>query len=73
MALAADAALFESRAYDGVSVDDLGTHLGVHRNSRYNTFGSKPITITRRTTVPFDSTVEPRLISLPAATSATRD
>lgn len=33
--------LFASRAYDGVSVDDLVTHLGVHRNSLYKTFGSK--------------------------------
>ncbi|MFE7974920.1 TetR/AcrR family transcriptional regulator [Streptomyces shenzhenensis] len=33
--------LFGSRAYDGVSVDDLVTHLGVHRNSLYKTFGSK--------------------------------
>ncbi|QFZ17161.1 TetR/AcrR family transcriptional regulator [Saccharothrix syringae] len=37
----AAAALFASRAYDGVSVDDLVTHLGVHRNSLYKTFGSK--------------------------------
>ncbi|WP_410572347.1 TetR/AcrR family transcriptional regulator [Amycolatopsis sp. cmx-4-61] len=34
-------ALFGGRAYDGVSVDDLVTHLGVHRNSLYKTFGSK--------------------------------
>jgi TetR/AcrR family transcriptional regulator, transcriptional repressor for nem operon len=39
--IAAAAALFASRAYDGVSVDDLVTHLGVHRNSLYKTFGSK--------------------------------
>lgn len=37
----AAAALFANRAYDGVSVDDLVTHLGVHRNSLYKTFGSK--------------------------------
>ncbi|RKT54302.1 TetR/AcrR family transcriptional regulator [Saccharothrix australiensis] len=37
----AAAALFAGRAYDGVSVDDLVTHLGVHRNSLYKTFGSK--------------------------------
>ncbi|TVT61597.1 TetR/AcrR family transcriptional regulator [Amycolatopsis rhizosphaerae] len=35
------AALFAERAYDGVSVDDLVSHLGVHRNSLYKTFGSK--------------------------------
>lgn len=40
-AVAAAAALFATRAYDGVSVDDLVRHLGVHRNSLYNTFGSK--------------------------------
>ena len=34
-------ALFASRAYDGLSVDDLVTGLGVHRNSLYKTFGSK--------------------------------
>jgi TetR/AcrR family transcriptional repressor of nem operon len=34
-------ALFASRAYDGISVDDLVAHLGVHRNSLYKTFGSK--------------------------------
>lgn len=34
-------ALFGHRAYDGVSVDDLVEHLGVHRNSLYKTFGSK--------------------------------
>ncbi|MBD0739568.1 TetR/AcrR family transcriptional regulator [Streptomyces sp. CBMA29] len=33
--------LFSRRAYDGVSVDDLVSHLGVHRNSLYKTFGSK--------------------------------
>ncbi|MGA6164573.1 TetR/AcrR family transcriptional regulator [Amycolatopsis magusensis] len=33
--------LFAGRAFDGVSVDDLVTHLGVHRNSLYKTFGSK--------------------------------
>ncbi|MEV7791294.1 helix-turn-helix domain-containing protein [Streptomyces sp. NPDC087512] len=35
------ARLFASRAYDGTSVDDLVSHLGVHRNSLYKTFGSK--------------------------------
>lgn len=35
------AALFASRAYDGVSVDDLVNDLGMHRNSLYKTFGSK--------------------------------
>ncbi|WP_413759993.1 TetR/AcrR family transcriptional regulator [Streptomyces sp. MMBL 11-3] len=33
--------LFGGRAYDGVSVDDLVSHLGLHRNSLYKTFGSK--------------------------------
>jgi TetR/AcrR family transcriptional repressor of nem operon len=33
--------LFASRSYDGTSVDDLVTHLGVHRGSLYKTFGSK--------------------------------
>lgn len=33
--------LFAGRAYDGLSVDDLVNHLGVHRNSLYKTFGSK--------------------------------
>ena len=37
----AAATLFATRAYDGVSVDDLVAHLGVHRNSLYNVFGSK--------------------------------
>jgi TetR/AcrR family transcriptional repressor of nem operon len=37
----AAAKLFATRAYDGVSVDDLVAHLGVHRNSLYKTFGSK--------------------------------
>jgi TetR/AcrR family transcriptional repressor of nem operon len=37
----AAAALFADRTYDGVSVDDLVAHLGVHRNSLYKTFGSK--------------------------------
>ncbi|GGZ36627.1 hypothetical protein GCM10010387_33370 [Streptomyces inusitatus] len=35
------AELFAGRAYDGVSIDDLVTHLGLHRNSLYKTFGSK--------------------------------
>ena len=35
------AELFSSRSYDGISVDELVTHLGVHRNSLYKTFGSK--------------------------------
>ncbi|WP_432967531.1 TetR/AcrR family transcriptional regulator [Dactylosporangium sp. CA-233914] len=34
-------AMFARRAYDGLSVDDLVTGLGVHRNSLYKTFGSK--------------------------------
>jgi AcrR family transcriptional regulator len=34
-------ALFSGRPYDGLSVDDLVTGLGVHRNSLYKTFGSK--------------------------------
>lgn len=33
--------LFGGRAYDSVSVDDLLTHLGVHRNSRHKTFSSE--------------------------------
>jgi AcrR family transcriptional regulator len=37
----AAARLFATRSYDGVSVDDLVTSLGVHRNSLYKTFGSK--------------------------------
>ncbi|MCP9956453.1 MULTISPECIES: TetR/AcrR family transcriptional regulator [Streptomyces] len=37
----AAAELFARRAYDGVSVDDLVAHLGVHRNSLYKVFGSK--------------------------------
>ncbi|WP_433424876.1 TetR/AcrR family transcriptional regulator [Microtetraspora malaysiensis] len=37
----AAATLFAHRAYDGVSIDDLVTHLGIHRNSLYKTFGSK--------------------------------
>ncbi|MEU0155187.1 TetR/AcrR family transcriptional regulator [Micromonospora fulviviridis] len=37
----AAASLFAGRAYDGISVDDLVTHLGVHRNSLYKVFGSK--------------------------------
>uniref|UniRef100_UPI0024555764 helix-turn-helix domain-containing protein n=1 Tax=Nocardia farcinica TaxID=37329 RepID=UPI0024555764 len=39
--IAAAARLFAERAYDGVSVDDLVDHLGVHRNSLYKVFGSK--------------------------------
>lgn len=35
------AKLFAIRTYDGTSVDDLVSHLGVHRNSLYKTFGSK--------------------------------
>ncbi|WP_103936868.1 TetR/AcrR family transcriptional regulator [Thermomonospora echinospora] len=35
------ATLFARRGYDGISVDDLVSHLGVHRNSLYKTFGSK--------------------------------
>ncbi|ANW16953.1 TetR/AcrR family transcriptional regulator [Streptomyces clavuligerus] len=35
------AGLFAGRSYDGVSIDDLVTHLGLHRNSLYKTFGSK--------------------------------
>jgi len=34
-------ALFARRSYDGTSVDDLVTQLGVHRGSLYKTFGSK--------------------------------
>ncbi|WP_165956232.1 TetR/AcrR family transcriptional regulator [Streptomyces hainanensis] len=40
-AVRAAVGLFGGRAYDGVSVDDLVNHLGVHRNSLYKTFGSK--------------------------------
>src|SRR4051794_37257028 len=37
----AAAGLFARRAFDGISVDDLVAHLGVHRNSLYQVFGSK--------------------------------
>ncbi|MFI7425300.1 TetR/AcrR family transcriptional regulator [Nonomuraea sp. NPDC049684] len=37
----AAAELFSTRSYDGISMDELVTHLGVHRNSLYKTFGSK--------------------------------
>jgi len=40
-AVEAAADLFARRAYDGVSIDDLVTHVGVHRNSLYGVFGSK--------------------------------
>ncbi len=40
-AVRAAADLFARRSYDGVSIDDLVTHLGLHRNSLYKTFGSK--------------------------------
>src|SRR5688500_6625327 len=40
-AVEAAAGLFARRAYDGVSIDDLVTRLGVHRNSLYGVFGSK--------------------------------
>ncbi|MGL5827527.1 MAG: TetR/AcrR family transcriptional regulator [Nocardioides sp.] len=33
--------LFADRTYDGVSVDDLVSQLGIHRNSLYKIFGSK--------------------------------
>jgi TetR/AcrR family transcriptional repressor of nem operon len=39
--VAAAVSLFADRAYDGISVDDLVAHLGVHRNSLYKVFGSK--------------------------------
>ncbi|MBU3060461.1 TetR/AcrR family transcriptional regulator [Nocardia sp. NEAU-G5] len=35
------AKLFAGLAYDGVSIDELVSELGVHRNSLYKTFGSK--------------------------------
>ncbi|MFE5853410.1 TetR/AcrR family transcriptional regulator [Streptomyces sp. NPDC056500] len=35
------AELFAQRSYDGISIDDLVTRLGLHRNSLYKTFGSK--------------------------------
>ncbi|ANZ43109.1 hypothetical protein BBK82_28915 [Lentzea guizhouensis] len=40
-AVEAAAEVFARRAYDGVSIDDLVTRLGVHRNSLYGVFGSK--------------------------------
>ncbi|MET9357050.1 helix-turn-helix domain-containing protein [Streptomyces sp. NPDC006617] len=40
-AVRAAVGLFGGRAYDGVSIDDLVSHLGMHRNSLYKTFGSK--------------------------------
>jgi AcrR family transcriptional regulator len=40
-AVEAAADVFARRAYDGVSIDDLVTRLGVHRNSLYGVFGSK--------------------------------
>ncbi|AGZ38523.1 TetR/AcrR family transcriptional regulator [Actinoplanes friuliensis] len=33
--------LFGRQSFDGTSVDDLVSHLGVHRGSLYKTFGSK--------------------------------
>ncbi|GHG03039.1 MULTISPECIES: TetR/AcrR family transcriptional regulator [Amycolatopsis] len=62
--------LFGGRAYDGVSVDDLVTHLGVHRNSLYKTFGSKRglyLTALRRH---LDDDVRPLAEALAAAPDA---
>ncbi|RKS72797.1 regulatory TetR family protein [Motilibacter peucedani] len=39
--VAAAAQLFVERGYEGTSVDDLVTSLGVHRGSLYRAFGSK--------------------------------
>ncbi|NUO97931.1 MAG: TetR/AcrR family transcriptional regulator [Nonomuraea sp.] len=35
------AELFSTRSFDGIGMDELVSHLGVHRNSLYKTFGSK--------------------------------
>ncbi|MGW4896653.1 TetR/AcrR family transcriptional regulator [Kitasatospora sp. NPDC004240] len=40
-AIQAAAGLFATRGYEGTSVDDLVTGLGVHRGSLYKVFGSK--------------------------------
>ncbi|MBP0448094.1 MULTISPECIES: TetR/AcrR family transcriptional regulator [unclassified Kitasatospora] len=40
-AVQAAAGLFATRGYEGTSVDDLVTGLGVHRGSLYKVFGSK--------------------------------
>ncbi|MEU4243165.1 helix-turn-helix domain-containing protein [Actinoplanes sp. NPDC026619] len=63
--VASAAALFASRAYDGISVDDLVTHLGVHRNSLYQTFGSKRGLYLRALRRHLDHEVRPALQSDP--------
>ncbi|MEW1780099.1 TetR/AcrR family transcriptional regulator [Streptomyces sp. NPDC086777] len=62
--------LFGGRAYDGVSVDDLVTHLGVHRNSLYKTFGSKRGLYLMALRRHLADDVGPLLNSLAAATDA---
>lgn len=63
----AAAALFAARAYDGVSVDDLVTHLGVHRNSLYQTFGSKRGLYLRALRWQLEHELRPRIPAILAA------
>lgn len=63
----AAAALFATRAYDGVSVDDLVAHLGVHRNSLYNVFGSKRGLYLAALRQHLDQKINPLLVRVGAA------
>ena len=63
----AAAALFATRAYDGVSVDDLVTHLGVHRNSLYTVFGSKRGLYLAALRHDLDQKIKPLLVRVKAA------
>jgi AcrR family transcriptional regulator len=63
----AAAALFATRAYDGVSVDDLVAHLGVHRNSLYTVFGSKRGLYLAALRLHLDQKINPLLVRMKAA------
>ncbi|WP_436533718.1 TetR/AcrR family transcriptional regulator [Actinoplanes sp. HUAS TT8] len=66
----AAAGLFARRAFDGISVDDLVAHLGVHRNSLYSVFGSKRGLYLRALRWSLDNQVRPLLHDADPATLA---
>lgn len=66
-AVATAARLFTERGYEGTSIDDLVTGLGVHRGSLYRTFGSKLALFHRALRTQVDEQVLPWIAGLGAS------
>ncbi|MHA3700666.1 helix-turn-helix domain-containing protein [Jatrophihabitans sp. YIM 134969] len=66
-AVATAARLFTERGYEGTSIDDLVTGLGVHRGSLYRVFGSKLALFHRALRTHVEAELLPWIATLPGS------